>query len=251
MPPGGLQISLTFVLCALIGGFAPSSSAIVVVWLSDGHVDEFLRQLLRFRVGADLYLCTLIPFATASVATIVHGVVGLPLKMPDSAVIGMALVWPAMAALGEEIGWRAFMFALLVRRRTFGHIGASLVVGVVWGVWHLPADFIGLANIQYRLGFIYRMLLGLKAYGDWFFAAFLVNGPMILTAHALCLGWLWKRSDGNVLLMVLYHASITASAMLLPTAGEAGKSGVVGSFIGASIQWIVACFLWLCERRRV
>src|SRR3546814_13856860 len=42
-------------------------------------------------------------------------------------------------ALGEELGWRGFalprLLALMYARR------ASLLLGLVWAVWHLPAFF--------------------------------------------------------------------------------------------------------------
>jgi membrane protease YdiL (CAAX protease family) len=41
-------------------------------------------------------------------------------------------------SLGEEIGWRGFLLPELLRR--MNPLAASLVLGVVWGLWHLPID---------------------------------------------------------------------------------------------------------------
>ncbi len=42
----------------------------------------------------------------------------------------------AVAAFGEELGWRGLMLAEL---KPLGFWKASLVIGFIWGLWHLPA----------------------------------------------------------------------------------------------------------------
>ncbi|KPI15528.1 Abortive infection protein [Actinobacteria bacterium OV450] len=41
-----------------------------------------------------------------------------------------------VGACGEEIGWRCFLQPLL--RTRLGAVASSVVVGVVWGAWHVP-----------------------------------------------------------------------------------------------------------------
>jgi membrane protease YdiL (CAAX protease family) len=38
--------------------------------------------------------------------------------------------------LGEEVGWRGFLLPKLLTK--FSPLSASVVLGVIWGVWHLP-----------------------------------------------------------------------------------------------------------------
>jgi membrane protease YdiL (CAAX protease family) len=142
----------------------------------------------------------------------------------------MALIWPVMAALGEEIGWRGVLLPQL--EAGLGLVPAALVIGVVWGVWHLPADYIAL-----------------KGYGDWFWPAFLVNGPIVLTGHSLIMAWLHRQSGGNLGVAVLYHWSITATAIAVPAAGTEGASGVLAAGIGAMLVWLAAGALWLPRRK--
>ena len=231
MPPTGLVISPAFVLCAIIGGFAPSLAAIATSWLIGGRaaVGDLLRSIIHWRAPASHYALALgiVPAATVVTTALLPIFVG-PLKPLDPSVMAMAAIWPIMAALGEEFGWRGFLFPRLLSR--YGLVGAALIVGIVWGVWHLPADYVGL-----------------KGYGDLFWLAFVVNGPLVLTAHALIMAWLWKKSSGNLLLMVLYHFSITASAMLAPTAGGQDAYGLGAAALGAGVFWIVAIGLWLSE----
>jgi len=145
------------------------------------------------------------------------------------ALVPVVMIWPLLAALGEEVGWRGFLLPGLQRR--LGALPAALVLGAIWGLWHLPADYIAL-----------------KAYGDWFVPAFLVNGPIVLGAHAIIMSWLWNRTGGNLLLMVLYHLTITTAAMLAPSGYSDGATGVFAASIGAGCFWVVAIGLMVWRR---
>jgi len=133
----------------------------------------------------------------------------------------MALVWPLMAALGEEFGWRAFLLQRL--SPLLGLVPSALVIGLIWGFWHLPADYVGL-----------------KGYGDLFWLAFLINGPLVLTAHSVIMTWLWRQTKGSTLAMVLYHWSITARAIAAPSLPDQGWRGIASAGIGVGLTWAVA-----------
>lgn len=47
----------------------------------------------------------------------------------------------SVGALGEEAGWRGYMMPKL--EELFGTGWAILIGGVIWGVWHFPANMIG------------------------------------------------------------------------------------------------------------
>jgi membrane protease YdiL (CAAX protease family) len=177
----------------------------------------------RFAPSIHATALLLVP-AVALLSALLQSVLVGPLKWADPALLLMALLWPLMAALGEEIGWRGLLLPRLAAR--LGLLPAALVIGLIWGVWHLPADFVGL-----------------KGYGDWFWLAFLVNGPYVLTAHSIIMAWLWKRTGGSLLAAVLYHFSVTASAILAPTAGAEGPSGLAAAAIGATLLWLIAIAL--------
>jgi membrane protease YdiL (CAAX protease family) len=233
MPPGGLEVSPAFIVCAIIGGFAPSLSALAVSFAHDGRagVADLMKPLLRWRIGWPMaaIICLLAPAATAVSVALQAAFVG-PLKPPDPAILLMAVVWPLMAALGEELGWRGFLMPHLHPRLSL--LAAALVTGLVWGLWHLPADYVAL-----------------KGYGGWFWAAFLLNGPVVLTAHAIIMAWIWKRTDGSTLAAVLYHLTITASAMIAPSAGSDGLPGVLAAACGAGVMCVAAGILFALRRK--
>jgi membrane protease YdiL (CAAX protease family) len=230
MPPGGLVITPVFIVCALAGGLAPSLAAIFVTARIEGGAA--LRQLLasvvrRTELRFVLLALFAIPLATALSVFIQLGV-GLELRSPEPALLAMALVWPVMAALGEELGWRGFLLARLVP--AWGLLPSALAIGLVWGLWHLPSDYIGL-----------------KAYGDLFWLVFLVNGPIVLTAHSIIVTWLWQKSGGSTLIALLYHWSVTASAIVAPVSAATDLRGVTSAAIGAGMIWLVALALMIAR----
>jgi membrane protease YdiL (CAAX protease family) len=96
------------------------------------------------------------------------------------------------APLGEELGWRGFALPLLLDR--FSPVTASLVLGAVWGVWHLPSFFAsGLPQSVATL------------------PAFLVAAPLL----SIVATWLFIRSGGSVVVSILLHYSVNFSLELL------------------------------------
>ena len=88
--------------------------------------------------------------------------------------------------LGEEIGWRGFLLPALLKRN--GPLTASLLLAVVWGLWHLPIDL---------------------------YAGFLVKGPGAVLSRivwtfpmTILFTWLFLRTKGNMLVAIFLHASI-------------------------------------------
>ncbi len=54
-----------------------------------------------------------------------------------------------IAFFGEEYGWRYYLQPLLQRK--FGLRKGVLILGVVWGLWHLPLDFFYYVTPEYGL----------------------------------------------------------------------------------------------------
>ncbi len=231
MPPGGLVLSPAFIACAIIGGFAPSLAAFAVTFYRGGMpaVRKLLATARRpVRWGYALIALAAIPAATA-LACGVQILMGLKLQWPDPSLLAMALVWPVMAALGEEFGWRAFLASRLVP--ALGLIPSALLIGIVWGVWHLPADYIGL-----------------KAYGEWFGLAFLLNGPVVLTAHSIAISMLWARTGQSTLTPLLYHWSVTFSAIVAPVASGSTGAMLLSTSVGVAAVWVAALLVLIWHR---
>jgi membrane protease YdiL (CAAX protease family) len=93
-------------------------------------------------------------------------------------------------ALGEEFGWRAYLLQKLTDR--FGSArNAAVLVGVVWGVWHLPLLFMGLGtdpNItDSRQIFIFALLYPIST----------ISTSILLSWATLRSGSVWPAAIGH------------------------------------------------------
>ncbi len=92
-----------------------------------------------------------------------------------------------MLALGpvEEFGWRGVALPSIQQR--FVPLWSGLIIGAVWGIWHLPSFFIGGTP-----------------HSEWAFVAFFVGVislSVIMTA-------LFNSSKGSIIIAVLFHFQI-------------------------------------------
>jgi membrane protease YdiL (CAAX protease family) len=94
--------------------------------------------------------------------------------------------------LGEELGWRGFALPKLLEK--YSPLKASLLLGIVWGVWHLPALFIGGAP-QEGASILFFML-----------------GAMIISVLST---WLYLNTKGSVLITALLHLVINFSLSVI------------------------------------
>ena len=81
--------------------------------------------------------------------------------------------------LGEELGWRGYALPRLLSRLA-SPLNVALILGVVWGLWHLPAFIIsGTAQHDTAMG-----------------ALWLILGT---TLTSVIMTWLYRRTSGDVL----------------------------------------------------
>jgi hypothetical protein len=118
-------------------------------------------------------------------------------------------------SLGEEIGWRGFLLPALLRR--MGPLAASVVLGVVWGLWHLPIDL--------AVGF------GLHGIGA------VVARVFFAVPLSVLFTWFFLRSGGSMLVALLLHTSINVMGDLGLSSFEA--SGVVFFLFATAVALVV------------
>jgi uncharacterized protein len=97
--------------------------------------------------------------------------------------IGLPLT---LFTFGEEYGWRGY---LLPRLLPLGEIRASVLLGMIWGVWHLPV-----------------LLAGLNYPGVNVWLAIIVF-TFVTVALSFTYTWFYVASSGSVLVAAVFHAS--------------------------------------------
>jgi membrane protease YdiL (CAAX protease family) len=78
--------------------------------------------------------------------------------------------------------------------KIFGVLSASIIIGIIWGFWHLPLIF---------------------AYGHN-----LVIAIVSIVCHSILMGWILNSTKGSMLMMLLFHASINVGVNMLSPGHE-------------------------------
>ncbi|HEY6253264.1 MAG TPA: CPBP family intramembrane glutamic endopeptidase [Candidatus Angelobacter sp.] len=210
----------------LLGTFAPS---FVAVWLTsregDTTTSELLGRIFVWRVGFRWYL-----FAAGYMAAIklivalLHRVItGMWPRFGDEAWYLMlaAFIFSTPFQAGEEIGWRGYALPRMAGR--MGLANASLVLGVIWALWHLPLFFVSEADTYRQPFFLYTLQV---------------------TALSVAIAWLYARTNGSLLLVMLLHAAVNNTKDIVPSATPGGTNtfGIHASLV----FWLTIGLLWLC-----
>jgi membrane protease YdiL (CAAX protease family) len=215
----------SFIFFALLGGFGPSLSGILVSLLANGkhEVKETLAGLKSVRFSLVWYAASLLTVPLLIVAqTGLQAVTGRSVTFEVSGLmLIMGFIWPLFSSFGEEIGWRGFALPKLQKR--YGIRSASLILGLVWGLWHLPSDYIAYSS-----------------YGWLFIPLFILIGPITLTAHSVIMTLIYNKTKGSLVAMIIYHFTITFTSILAPAISF---SGHVDDLAKTAVSVSVLCIL--------
>jgi len=208
----GIGIELPFrvtgysVLVVIIGAFAPLMAAITLVVREEGWkgIKEFLGQALDFRIKpVYLILALSLPLLIHVIAHYLALAVGLdvaktlfPTEIPVAPIVLAIPYFFLMLVIGggqEEIGWRGYAQEPLQEK--IGVIPASLVIGLIWGIWHLPLWFMT---------------------GDLHSAYSFLAFVMMTTSISIMYAWLYNSSGKKLVVVMFFHAMSNTAAPLLP-----------------------------------
>jgi membrane protease YdiL (CAAX protease family) len=124
--------------------------------------------------------------------------------------------------MGEELGWRGF--ALPRMQQQTNALNASILLGLVWGLWHLPLYFVS--------GTGQSELLGAGAS-----PAFAIGGFLGWTIGlSVLFTWLFNQTGGSLIVVILFHAAVNVAAFLPSAVGSGGSA----SLLNVLITWLVA-----------
>ena len=207
----------------------PALAAVLAAALTGGRaaVRRLLAAVVRWRVGWRWYaLVILAPAAFAAVVAAAYALLGgswttaFPAAATGLGSLALFLVVLTFTdGLGEEPAWRGFALPRLLER--YSAVIASVVVGVLWGLWHLPL--------------VFTEGLGLFGQPVWLLLADIVAKSILFT-------WVFLRTQGSVLIAILLHATTnlfvvsppvaTSGDLLLPLLAMGAKWLLVGVILG-------------------
>jgi membrane protease YdiL (CAAX protease family) len=198
----------------------PSIAGFVLTCIVDGRrgTQNLLLRMYRLRFPVHWYAALLIPPCVILVVLLSMKVFVSTDFAPNTSLIGMGLGIPA--GFLEEIGWTGYAFPKM--RRTRSPLKASILLGLLWGLWHIPViDFLGTATPHGKY---------LPAY----FVAF--TGAM--TAMRVLISWMYMNTN-SVLLAQSMHAISTGSLVIFsPSQANAAQEATWYTAYAVAL-WIV------------
>jgi len=188
-----------FQFLLIFPAIGPALAAIIVTQMTHGKtgVRDLLKALIQWRVDLDWYLVAVFgPVVLLIAGKAITKLLGFSVTPagPQGDLFSVAISAFAMSLLPntcEEIGWRGFALPRLQKR--YNALLATLTVGVLWGLWHLPLFFsVGNPMSEYPLPHF----------------IFIVAGAFIYT-------WLYNSTKGSILLVALFHVALNTFGAII------------------------------------
>ncbi len=208
----GIGIKLPFdvtgysIVVVIIGAFAPLLATLTLVGREGGWngIKTFFGQVLDFHIKPVYIIVALaLPLLIHLIAHYLALALGLDVAKTlfpsEVSVAPIVLAIPyffLMLILGggqEEFGWRGYAQEPLQEK--IGVIPASLVIGLIWGIWHLPLWFMA---------------------GDLHSAYSFLAFVMMTTSISIIYAWLYNSSGKNLIVVIFFHAMSNTAAPLIP-----------------------------------
>ena len=230
-------LNIHFLLLTLLSEFAPMVAALIVTCLiyGKGAGLELLARVKSWRVNLWWYVVVLVePLIVQLLVNGVYMLLGgqiqsqISISLIGHIVLGLLIVGP-----GEEIGWRGFAQPELQKRTSI--LTTSLLIGLLWGIWHYEPFIAGTTLGVYTQPIFYVPFI-------WFVAQTCV--------FSLFMSWVYNRSGGSVFLMILMHLSLTFYGGLGITTTQSVFIRPEYMVTIAQAVILLVGFIWVQMRRR-
>jgi uncharacterized protein len=194
-------LGLLLLLCGLTGPGLAGIGFVHFVYGESGRKDFWSRITDVGRVGGRWFLTILLlPAALVVAAALLDMLLGGPGPVWGQGVrelgsnpfaILPAIFFATLPPLLEELGWRGYALDRL--QVNLSALTASLILGVVWAVWHLPLFFID--------GSYQHDVVGFGTLEFWMFMVGVV-------ALSVAFTWVYNHTARSILAIILFHGMV-------------------------------------------
>jgi len=232
--PEQFERLLPFVASAMLAG--PSVAGLLMISLVSGKAGlrELLSRLLRWRVGARWYAFAILPAPILAAATLfAFSIRSLIFTADDKAAVLLSAIVAGISIVLEEVGWTGFAVPRL--RLRYSVLTTGLIVGVLWGAWHLLQGL--------WVSGTYSGALPLST----FLPLNILSGIAQLTAYRILLVWVYDRT-GSLLVTTLMHASLSASTIFIFRPEATGVYFLTYGWVLTVALWVVVAVVAAANR---
>ncbi|MHA1512749.1 MAG: CPBP family glutamic-type intramembrane protease, partial [Candidatus Hodarchaeales archaeon] len=194
----------------VMGAFGPTFAAIILSYQKDGieSVKQLLKRGLEFRIGKKWYIPVLllnpvIIFVGFGITMVISGQpeVLFDFTLLGTAIITFIVMLPTLlpgGPINEEFGWRGYALDRLQTK--WNALVSSLILGVIWALWHLPLFFV--EGMSQNILLVYVPIAALL---------FFVQVPTFTILYT----WLHNNTGGSILVAILFHLTWNAAFNVL------------------------------------
>ena len=198
---GWIDLPVPFIVFFFIGTWGPFLAAIWVTYLDGGKgaLRAFIQQGFDFRFPKIwLLLMVAVALVVSAVPLGIHLLAGgtpptETLFANPLMILPVFMTYFLTGGGNEEWGWRGYALEPLQRR--WNPLIASLILGLIWGCWHIPLFFIESTG-QYHMSL-------------WIF---MLVAPGSSVLHT----WVYNRTGKKLLAAWLFHAILGTAWELFP-----------------------------------
>lgn len=183
----------------LVGSWVPNIAAFLVLGFYLGQrreIGKLIRGWIQLKIPFRWFLAALSPIlivlVTLGIYRLVYGM--FPLNeavLSPISFIGLVVMITITGAMGEELGWRGFALPRLQKRMS--SLMASLLLGVIWVLWHLPLWFAG---------------IGFEEIPYWAYAVTGISFTILVT-------WVFNHTGGSMAIASLFHLTLNISVNII------------------------------------
>jgi membrane protease YdiL (CAAX protease family) len=215
----------------------PSIAGLLLTGLVYGRLGfrELLSRLRRWQVGVGWYVIAILTSpGLLAVALLLLSlfspafVPGIRTSSDKVSLLVSGLVAGILVGIFEELGWTGFAIPRL--RLRYGILSTGLIVGLVWGLWHMPL-FIASARASQSVPPILKLAVLLFSF---------------LPAFRVLMVWVYDRT-GSLLVAMLMHMSQTATALIFAIPA-ADTPTVVSNLVYAVALWLFVALVARANR---
>jgi len=182
--------------------WGPLVSAVLLTWLNERGrgVIRLLKRGVDYRFAKVWWIPIILVFPIISGGALLLAILAgesVPelfwVSSPFLIVVYFVQYLLTGGPLQEEFGWRGYALDRLQAR--FNALISSIILGFMWGLWHLPYFLIG-AEIIYMYGVL----------------------PLIFSdiLFAILLTWLYNNTGGSILVSLIFHNMFIVSTEMFP-----------------------------------